>query len=77
VVGEGRIDVPLLPRQRDPQPHAVKQGRAPRGRFLGVGDAAAGGHEVQLAWAVFFIFGVEAWALGALAAYQVLFLQAG
>ncbi|HEY1704646.1 MAG TPA: hypothetical protein VGG75_33530 [Trebonia sp.] len=55
----------------------MKQGRAPRGRFLGVGDAAAGGHEVQLAWAVFFIFGVEAWALGALAAYQVLFLQAG
>jgi MFS family permease len=29
-----------------------------------------------LYWAVFFIFGVEAWALGTLAAYQVLFLQA-
>lgn len=29
-----------------------------------------------LYWAVFFIFGIEAWALGTLAAYQVLFLQA-
>lgn len=28
-----------------------------------------------LYWAVFFIFGIEAWSLGTLAAYQVLFLQ--
>jgi hypothetical protein len=49
VVGEARFAVPFGLGQRDPQLQAVQHGRAARGRLFRVGDAAARGHQVQLA----------------------------
>jgi hypothetical protein len=49
VVGETRFAVPFGLGQRDPQLQAVQHGRAARGRLFRVGDAAARGHQVQLA----------------------------
>ncbi len=49
IVVEGRFALALVLRQRDPQLRELEPARLVRGRFLGVRDAAARGHEVDLA----------------------------
>jgi hypothetical protein len=49
VVGEGRRDVPVRIRQRDPQLRAVQDARVLGRRLLGVRDALPGGHQRELA----------------------------